>query len=423
MAVSSPWYLSATPLTVRPWLIRLSAVTALLDAVVVAVAVGLPGADFPLRQPVVMVAVSGLANGLMALALWRGRTVPAPLAVLALLVEVVLLAWLLDLTGGPFNPFAVVFGVYVALAGVALGRGPATVVAAGAAVAYGALLYLHTLEDVALHHRLNDFPTHLFTMWVAVAATAELAAYFAVQASHALDVMRRRAMRSERLVSLTTLAAGAAHELSTPLATIAVAARELERTAANEAAAGLADDARLIRTEVDRCQAILDQMSGRAGGSIEQAPEAVDVAEAIADAARQLPAGAGARVVVDAAHALPAIRTSRAAFRQAVISLLRNALDASPAGTAVEVTARASGDGTGVRIDVRDRGPGMTPEVLARAGEPFFTTRGTGHGLGLGLFLARVFAERSGGALSIASGGGTTVTLDLPLAAPDADPR
>ena len=182
------------------------------------------------------------------------------------------------------------------------------------------------------------------------------------------------------------------------MATIAVAARELERTAANEAAAGLADDARLIRTEVDRCQAILNQMSGRAGGSIEQAPEAVDVAEAIADAARQLPAGAGARVVVDAAHALPAIRTSRAAFRQAVISLLRNALDASPAGTAVEVTARASGDGTGVRIDVRDRGPGMTPEVLARAGEPFFTTRGTGRGLGLGLFLARVFAERSGGA-------------------------
>ena len=229
MPVASPWYLSATPLPARPWLIRLRVTTALLDVVVVAVAVAWPGVDFPLRQAAAMVALSGLANGLMALALWRQWTVPAPLAVLALLVDVALLAWLLDLTGGPFNPFAVVFGVYVALAGVALGRGPATVVAAGAAVAYGALLYLHTLEDVAVHHRLNDFPTHLFTMWIAVAATAELAAYFVVQASHALDAMRRRAMRSERLVSLTTLAAGAAHELSTPLATIAVAARELER--------------------------------------------------------------------------------------------------------------------------------------------------------------------------------------------------
>ena len=280
MPVASPWYLSATPLTVRPWLIRLSLITALLDAVVVAVAVGLPGADFPLRQPAAMVAVSGLANGLMALALWRGRSVPAPLAVLALLVEVVLLAWLLDLTGGPFNPFAVVFGVYVALAGVALGRGPATVVAAGAAVAYGALLYLHTLEDVALHHRLNDFPTHLFTMWIAVAATAELAAY----------------------------------------------------------------------------------------------------------------------------------------FRGAGVACARR--DAAP-GDAIG----AAGVADHARLDVRDCGPGMSPEVLARAGEPFFTTRGTGRGLGLGLFLARVFAERSGGALSIASGAGTTVTLDLPLAAPDADPR
>jgi two-component system sensor histidine kinase RegB len=65
----------------------------------------------------------------------------------------------------------------------------------------------------------------------------------------------------------------------------------------------------------------------------------------------------------------------------------------------------------------------MTPEVLARAGEPFFTTRSAGRGLGLGLFLARVFAERSGGTLTIASGAGTTVTLDLPLAAPEVDAR
>ena len=76
------------------------------------------------------------------------------------------------------------------------------------------------------HHRLNDFPTHLFTIWIAMAVTAELAAYFIVQASNALarreeeiESMRAQAARTERLVSSTTLAAGAAHELSTPLAT------------------------------------------------------------------------------------------------------------------------------------------------------------------------------------------------------------
>ena len=195
MAVSSPWYLSATPLTVRPWLIRLSAVTALLDAVVVAVAVSLPGADFPLRQSAAMVAVSGLANALMALALWRGRTVPAPLAVLALLVEVVLLAWLLDLTGGPFNPFAVVFGVYVALAGVALGRGPATVVAAAAAVAYGGCstcTLSRTSRSTIGSTTFRRTSSRCGWPWPRPRNSPPISP---CRRRHALDVMRRRAMQ------------------------------------------------------------------------------------------------------------------------------------------------------------------------------------------------------------------------------------
>ena len=96
-----------------------------------------------------------------------------------------------------------------------------------------------------MHHRLNDFPTHLFTMWIAVAATAELIAYFVLQASNALarrerelEEMRRQAARTARVMSMTTLAAGAAHELSTPLATIALASKELERSASAQGASG-----------------------------------------------------------------------------------------------------------------------------------------------------------------------------------------
>ncbi|MGD9904787.1 MAG: sensor histidine kinase [Vicinamibacterales bacterium] len=415
MPVSSPWYLSATPITAAPWLTRLRATTAVVCAVVVAIALAWPSLDFPLRQATPLVALAGVVHGLIAVTLARQWAMPAAMVALGALVDVALLGWLLDLTGGPFNPFAVVFAVHVAFAGVTAGRWPAAAVAAGAVAVYGTLLYLHTLEGVAGHHRLNDFPTHLFTMWVSVTATAELAAWFAVQASAALDTMRRRAMRSERLVSLTTLAAGAAHELSTPLATIAVAARELERAAGAEAPA-LADDARLIRTEVDRCQSILDQMSGRAGGSVEDAPEAVDVVAVLADAARALPGDGGGRVRVEAAPALPAVWATRAGLRQALLSLLANAVEASPAGATVDVRAVASDDRTAVRIDVQDRGAGMAPEVLARAGEPFFSTRAAGRGLGLGLFLARVFAERSGGALAIVTDGGTRVTLDLPAA-------
>ena len=103
-------------------------------------------------------------------------------------------------------------------------------------------------------------------------------------------------------MSLTTLAAGAAHELSTPLGTIAVVARELElATGRGAPGAALADDARLIRAEVDRCRAILDQMSGRAGGIAEDRPERLDAGSAVAGAIGELPPDAAARVRFDAA--------------------------------------------------------------------------------------------------------------------------
>ncbi len=418
VSLKQPWYLSATAVAALPWLIRLRVVTALLDLVIVITAMVLPHADFPLRHAVVVVALAGLANAAIAVGLARHRSIPPTAVVAALLLDVVLLTELLDLTGGPFNPFAVIFAAHVALAAVTAGRGASWLVAAAAVSAYGTLLYWHTIEGVEAHHRINDFPTHLFTMWVTASTVAELATYFAVQASNAVEAMRLRATRSERLVSLTTLAAGAAHELSTPLGTIAVAARELERAAAaGGPLPALVDDARLIRTEVDRCQHILDQMSGRAGGSAADLPETVDLAAAVAEARGHLAAERMARVMVEATGARALVHVSRAGLRQTLSSLLSNALDASTGPEPVRVTVRADAAARSVRLEVRDRGPGMPPDVLARAGEPFFTTKDAGRGLGLGLFLARVFAERSGGSLSIAADQGTAVVLELPLRA------
>ena len=416
-----PWYLSATRLAALPWLVRLHVATAAIDGAVVLATLLLPHADLPLRQAVILVALSGLANAALARALHRQRALPRTGVALSLLLDIALLTELLDLTGGPFNPFAVVYLAHVALAAATVGRGAAWLVAAAAAGAYGTLLYWHTLEGVSVHHRINDFPTHLFTMWVSVCAVVELAAYFAVQASNALEAMRARAARSERLVSLTTLAAGAAHELSTPLATIALTARELEHAVSRlDGHDGLADDARLIRTEVDRCRDILDHMSGRVGGSAADLPEPLDVRATLDELLQSLPAEQRARVQVEAAAALPRVRASRAAFRQALSSLLSNAIDASPADSSILVTAHETTAPRGVRVVVRDRGAGMAPAVLARAGEPFFTTKEAGRGLGLGLFLARVFAERSGGTLTIDSHRGTAVTLELPVGTGDA---
>src|SRR5262249_41037049 len=157
------------------------------------------------------------------------------------------------------NPFVVVYALQITLAALTLGAAPAIVLGVVAAASYGILIDWHVHELVPTHHRINDFPTHLFTSWLAGVVTAELVAFFVGRASaallrreEALEAMRIRAARSERLVALTTLAAGAAHELSTPLATIALAARELQHALdARRSDPDLAGDAQLIRREVD----------------------------------------------------------------------------------------------------------------------------------------------------------------------------
>lgn len=421
-----PWYLDATPLETLPWRIRLRWATAIAETIVVLFALTFPHADFPLHRLELLIAVSAISQIAIAEWLRRGHTLPRPVAFLALVLDILLLTGLLELTGGPFNPFAVIYAVHIALAAVMLGSVWTWSTAAIATACYGVLFYWHAHEVDPVHHRLNDFPTHLLMMWIAIATTAELAAYFVGQASNALarrerelEQMRARAARSERLISLTTLAAGAAHELSTPLATIALASRELERTAQQSSAVSpvrsLVEDARLIRAEVDRCRAILDQMSGRAGGIAADDPEPVDVGALITELTARLSSERAGRLQLHVADSLPVIHVPRAGFAQTLLSLLNNAFDASAAHEPVSFTADTS-DGATLRVRIHNRGARVDAEVLQRAGEPFFTTKEPGHGLGLGLFLARVFAERCGGALTLESRDGTTASLELPLA-------
>jgi two-component system sensor histidine kinase RegB len=102
----------------------------------------------------------------------------------------------------------------------------------------------------------------------------------------------------------------------------------------------------------------------------------------------------------------------RTGLIQAITSLVKNAFDASPVSSPVHL--RVSRHDGVLRVIVQDEGSGMSAEALARAGEPFYTTKEPGYGFGLGVFLARVFTERVGGTLTFESDRGTRVTLDLP---------
>jgi len=235
-----------------------------------------------------------------------------------------------------------------------------------------------------------------------------------------LAASRRMAARQERLASLATLAAGAAHELSTPLGTIAVVMTELQRRASTLAADPEAlEDLRLVRGQVDRCRAILERMSTDAGETIGEGPVSTPLGALIEGALADLSPVNPVRRDVVAEAAAWRVRVPPRAFGQALRGLVKNAQEASPPGAPVSVAIRD--DGGAVAVEVSDRGPGIPASVLERVGEPFFTTKPTGKGMGLGVFLARTTLERLGGNVRITSSAeGTRASLVLP---PDAIER
>ena len=340
----------------------------------------------------------------------RGRPVPERAIGALLLLDVVLFTALLTCTGGSYNPFTALYVVWVVLAAVMLGPAWAWAVLAVAAVGYGSLFA--GAHDGHGGHLL----VHLRGMWVAFGLAAGFIVYFVYRLRAALDRSRSAlaaaqalSERNERLAALATLSAGAAHELRTPLSTIAVVARELARRLPPGEDA---EDARLVRAEVERCRRVLDRMVHDAGAHLDAAPEEATAAGLVEAACERL--DGRDRIVVTVEDDASPLLVPAPVVAQALEALLANALEASPPGAAVVVAVRGGPDGW--RFDVSDDGPGMAPEVLERACDPFFTTRPAGSGMGLGLFLARAVAERCGGHLSIRSavGGGTRVRLVLP---------
>lgn len=381
---------------------------------------------FAMEVPVLvlgLIAFEVVSNLLFAWMIREQKRVPDPLFIGVMFLDIALLTALLALTGGAMNPFTFLYLVHVVVGAILLPTGMAWGLAAFSFACYGIFFWpgltlpalggpqpiCHTVE-VSPELRL-----HLEGMWAAFGITAFFVVFFVTRIQQALVAhretkaeLREEQLKNERLASLAALSAGAAHEFSTPLSTIAVAAGELYREMSQESPEAWLDDLRLIRSQVTRCRDILYQMAADAGEPLGEGMDTLTVAALIDEVRASLDEQRQARLVIDCASPETVVTVPRRSVKRVLRGLISNAFQASDAMAKVTLTVVVD---EVIRFTVSDQGRGMDPETEAKAREPFFTTKPAGQGLGLGLYLAGTLAERLGGGLDIDStpGVGTTV--------------
>jgi two-component system sensor histidine kinase RegB len=418
----------AAPQIALPWIVRLRygmAIGQIVTALFVRFALGV---NIPMGAIAIAPALVGASNLWLAARVRHPdvprRIVTATLVAWAFVLDTLCLTFLLMLAGGPTNPFSLLYLVHITLSAIILTKRWTWLLGALSTLCFGLLFRVYRpIPALEMHHPEDGTNLHLIGMWIGFGVAAVLVALFSGKISellrqheNSLLLMQAELAKRDRLASLATLAAGAAHELNTPLGTIAVVARELELFATNTALNdAVAEDSRLIRTEVDRCREILWRMSVQGAQPAAHASESVDARDLLDDVSREIQQPGRLKVDMSFPGQPVSLTVPRRAVAQALIALTRNALEASAPDSTVRVMARQTGER--FQFVVSDNGKGMSPGTLRRIGEPFFTTKEPGKGMGLGTFLVRTLAEQLGGRLTFESTpqAGTMATLELPL--------
>lgn len=424
---------SSDPLVDLGWLIRPrwgSAAAFLVTLLVAQLGVIQPMPALPVLLGALVTAISNLA----ASRLVRPGSPVTAMTTGLLLFDAALLTVVLYFSGGAANPLTALYLVPIALAAVIMPARFAWMLAGITVSAFFLLFFSpeshhYSLpsppplpsHDSAHHGHSSGFGLHVKGMWVTFTLTTVSVVYFVTQVVRALRqreaelaFVGARASRAERVAALASLAASTAHELGTPLASIQLAASEME-FAIRKGAQGnqLSADVSLVREQVRRCRDILDTMLHEAGETVGEQPTKLLAADLVQRAVHSLPEAEQGRVQFNTSLPPTELRTPPRIVVQALHNLIRNGLDASSIEEPVTVTVQASGPC--LEFVVADRGIGMDPATLAGALEPFVTSK-PGRGKGLGLFLTNAVAERLGGQLVLESepGSGTRATFRIP---------
>ena len=350
-----------------------------------------------------------------------------------LAVDVGMLGLLLYFAGGSANPFVSLFLIPPTIAAATLPARQAWAMAGITLAAYTFLMFwnlplpapqgelaqldalLARATGSAPEHagHMSGFALHVIGMWLNFVISVSIVAFFITRMAaalrsreHELAAAREAALRNEQILSLGTLAAGAAHKLGTPLGTMAVVIRELELSHANNPE--LQTDLRLLRNQVEHCKQTISQILASAG-------------QARDESLRSMPLDAYLRQLLEEWQLIrpqapllitlegPQPATLVAADRrleQALLNLLDNAADAnSAAGASEALCFSAYWDTETCRIEILDCGAGLDAETAQQIGQAFFSTKtataDSVGGLGIGLFLSNATLEQFGGKVAL----------------------
>lgn len=401
--------------------------SAVLGSELIAIAMAVYWLDvvLPVQSMLSVIAIYAIFHLMVWLELRKGASVSANKFFLHLVIDVLALAALLYFAGGSSNPFVSLFLLPLVIVAATLPRRYVWAMAAVTLICYTLLMVINVPMTQEMtghghmgHDQSSNFGLHVLGMWFSFLLGVGLILFFVASMAEALRQRdkklaeaREKNLRDEHMVALGTLAAGAAHELGTPLGTMAVLTKEMEQEYSQQP--DLVEKIEILRSQVDRCKTTLGQISASTGQLKAESGRSEDVKLYLQQCLtrwREIHPDTYLSVSLNGNDPAPKIVVDEI-LNQAIINILTNASDASP--DRIELNANWSKDE--LLLEVRDFGEGLGKTALETLGKPFFTTKKDGHGLGF--YLAQEVVRRLEGEVRVTNhkDGGACVVIRLPL--------
>src|SRR5215475_5426410 len=367
--------------------------------------------ELPIVPCLVIIGLSALLNLVLQIAFNPMRRLEPIYAAALLALNIIELAALLFLTGGLQNPFSFLFLAPVLISATALPLRLTIALGALAVACASVLVFFYLPLPWDSEEPLVLPPIYLFGVWLSIVLAIGVTSLYAFQVteearklSDALAATELVLAREQHLTQLDGLAAAAAHELGTPLSTIVLVSRELEKALADdtEARSHIAGDIKTLREQAQRCRDILSKITqlSSTGAPFDRMKLSTLIEETVAP---HRDFGVAIKVRIAVAASREPVGSRNPAILYGVGNILENAVDFARS----EVEVNAWWNAETVEIVISDDGPGFAPEIIKRIGEPYLSRRrgsdeGQGYrsGLGLGVFIARTLLERTGATVS-----------------------